>query len=793
MKRKFLAFLLLFCLTFTMQACLSSDDSNDDNNNNNDGDTDSNVNPDDDSNNDSPVSPCDSCLTNQYCDANETCQNIVCECCAEDFPCGDNTSCVNGMCVGLCQDDGDCAGGFVCSAGECALAPGKQCQDGYNSCNEDPDDDGEGVDCNPACNAFQFCDLTDASNPTCEDIACECCHESDPCSGTDECVWQNGEYGICTATCTEDTDCGGGFECIGGLCTLMSGKQCPTDTGDNCDAHEPNPAGGPCAFGPMGSATVWPGRSCEAGAECLGITADATDADSKCNTNEDCMEKGYGENGYCDWSVGGYCAMAFCASPCNTDDTCPEGLCKGEIGDGQGGTVCFCSPNYFQCTGDQKPGEVCEFDSGTTTYFENQWCEEGADCLSYREMAELACDDTDASADEDCVSMLGPNSVCLDGYCRLSFCTTRATLDAEDNCDCSAITGPNGESTYDIGYSDTSMPTTCWCAPWPFGTPVGEQGVGEACKYTYDAAYDDMFCNEDGSCIHSTVAETLPCLDDAACIENTNIPGAICFDGTCRGSYCVSECVNDACEEAGQWPITISGSCFCAPYPMADVPDGTKQLGETCQLGMYDANGLWDGEFCADSLICAGKAATETACTADAECVTAYGANSKCNIPDGGTDGFCAYSACVDFCNGLGTCEAGQGHLMGTEACYCLPSDSGLAAPAGTAALGAQCAYGDDTIPACATGMQCAELNLLDDGDYQTCTESTACQGTWPNDGGGANGYCDTDYGMCMVSFCIAPCNDQNACDTGEPMTWLPTELGCWCTTTPYYTDQAVD
>ncbi len=792
MKRNFLVLLLIFVLAFALQAC-GSDDSTE-GNNNPDGDTDTGS--DNDATADYPTQGCDSCLANQYCDANDTCQNISCTCCSEDYPCDEGMYCTNGMCVGLCQGESDCPGGFACSGGECTLAAGKKCPDGYDDACTDFPADGDGEEepppeCDPACNAFQYCDTTDAENPSCEDIECTCCHEDDPCDGNNTCSWINGEYGFCAPTCTESTDCSGGFECIAGMCKLASGKQCPTDTGDNCDPHQANAPGGVCAFG-----TVWPGRSCEAGVGCLGIAADSTDATSQCNTNDDCAEKGFGPNGFCDWSVSaesGYCAFSVCASDCDANNNCPDGMCSMMI---NSGTVCVCLPAdspYVQCTGDQMPGDVCEFpsDDGNTTYNEGLWCAEGGDCFSVPENSQLACTDADPTADQGCIDLLNsPHAFCDAGYCRTSYCAGRAEKDAQDVCDCSSYVGSNNEETFDIGYEYVQLPDNCWCAPWPEGNAIGDQEVGEPCKYTFDAAYDGLFCVEDAYCINLSLGEMTPCAgDDTVCKETTNMPTASCFEGSCRSSYCASECVSDACAEAGEWPVEISGYCFCVPYPMGGPTDGTKQLGETCQLGAYNVPGLWDGEYCVDGLECVGKGETETACTADAECVTAHGANSKCNT----TAGKCAYSVCADRCGGgslLTFCGADQGHLKDTEACYCIPGDSSLALPAGTGVLGAACAYNNDAVAACGAGMECIAVNMNDQttGEWVSCTEATPCQGDWPISGG-ANGAC-TAYGICNTSFCAARCNDQNACDAGEKIDWFADDLGCWCTTTPYNTTE---
>ncbi len=328
----------------------------------------------------------------------------------------------------------------------------------------------EASECETNCSAFEYCDVYHYPSPICREISCQCCHESDPCDGSDECTWIGSDYGYCALSCTEDSDCAGGFECIGGYCKVMSGKVCPTDLGETCAPYGTSSPGRVCNFG-----TLWPGRSCESGDACIGVSADSSSSESQCDTNQDCVEMGYGENGYCDWTYGGYCGLSLCVSECDFQGECPTGMCPMLI---SSGSTCVCIPatsSYAQCNGDQSPGEVCEYDgSDSTMYFQGLYCEENSVCFSYSETTAFECDESSSTADEDCVEIVGPGSICQDSYCRMSFCAGQSTKDSEGNCDCSDFTGPNGEQTYDIGFSYDEYPNRCWCAPPPYGASSGE-------------------------------------------------------------------------------------------------------------------------------------------------------------------------------------------------------------------------------------------------------------------------------------------------------------------------------
>lgn len=223
------------------------------------------------------VPPCSSdsdCQDGFYCDtSNSTCRPDcpVCEACTQSSDCGSNGFCVdfgngNNKCIVTCGQGGTCPGDSQCYSVE------QQGQTYYLCLNPNANNDG-------ACPDSYTCSADSGngggSDGTCDGLGntCESSQNNNCTTDNDICLQTTDGNSFCSCTCTQDSDCGSGNQCV----ALNNGSM-------GCIPGDPNTD--PCA-----DVTCPSGEVCENG-QCVddgtGSDDTGTGGDDTGNTgNED--------------------------------------------------------------------------------------------------------------------------------------------------------------------------------------------------------------------------------------------------------------------------------------------------------------------------------------------------------------------------------------------------------------------------------------------------------------------------------------------------------------------------
>jgi hypothetical protein len=364
------------------------------------------------------------------------------------------------------------------------------------------------------------------------------------------------------------------------------------------------------------------------------------------------------------------------------------------------------------------------------------------------------------AASSDCKSVGGNEDVCVDYDAQGSFCGGGCELD--DDCPagyaCQTATTVDGiellqcineTGTCPCSAKSTALKLWTECTQendWGIcsGKRVcGEEGLGD-CDATLpeDDLCDGMDNDCDGEIDEGTCDDGNPCTQDicngADGCSNEPLTGGPCEDGDvctiadhCDAGACVGTpvlcddgnfCTDDFCDESGGCafepnttdcddgdPCTVGDECL-------DGACGGFALACDCQMDA-DCLALWDGNLCNGTLFCDQKEMPY-------QCAVQPGTPVTCPEPEG-KDAICLAPVC--------TPESGK--------CSFVPTHEGFA-----------CDDGD----ACTIGDSCAN-GICTPGIAANCNDGNPC----------TDDACDEDTG-CTHAPNQAPCDDDNACTTGD-------------------------
>ncbi len=636
--------------------------------------------------------------------------------CDDEDPCTVVDKCAGGTCSGVdvdceCTTDADCQGLEDGNAYNGTLT----CDTSVlpHECVVDPAtivtcEDGAGVcqavECDSATGA---CTSVDAD----EDQACD---DGDPCTINTMC--QAGECGGgATLNCSDDNPCTDDA-CVQAGCTDSACEQA------GCTDAECVPGGCPfggCVLG--GCIHVPNDGACEDGDPC---TSDDTclqtvclpGAPFDCDDNNPCTD---------DSCAAGACTDAGCTAAacvhapnaalctdgnaCTTGDHCAAGACK--------------TTGVLACADGPCQSGVCDPDVGCVTELADGPCSDGDACTAGDTCqggncvpgAAVVCDDGNPCTDDSCVS----NAAGGDGQVGCVFAANTASSAADaPKCD------------------DGNACTT------------GDGCVGGSCTATGVLNCDDdsectsTGCDPDDGC--TVEALDGPCFDGDVCtLADTCVDGA-CEPGPPLDCDDGNPCTSDACDAAT--------GCTTTPIEDASGGDGGGDGpggGDGDAFPCDDGNACTTGDACADGACVATGAlscpdddpCTDSACDPATGCVTSEvdgpcSDDDVCTVGDACLAGQCAAGTPLDCDDGNpctdDSCDAAVG-------CTTTPND----APCSD---GTVCTTGD----ACVSGV-CVATGILLCGDDTPCTTHD----------------CDPVVG-CTAAAVAGPCDDGNACTTGE-------------------------
>ena len=420
--------------------------------------------------------------------------------------CTDPDTCSNGTCTGLPRD---CSGfGDQCNDGVC--------DEGGDTCTQQPKSGGTPCDDGVYCNGSDQCD----GSGGCDVHAGDPCASGEPCNRT--CVEANDNcFALQGTPCGSPTvtDCTGADSCDGSGACLPNDQDpgTPCDDGVYCNGPDQCDGSGVCSIHAGG---MCPGQVCdEDGDQCV-----------NCLVNTDCPP--------CQWCQGGSCVNQPDGSDVKGDcapGPCGTGLCNGtgSCGYSSAGTSCgssidntcdhpdqcdgagTCDPNYEPSGTPCPDGLYC---NGDETCDGAGACQPGADpCPGSN------CNETNDQC-ADCVT----NQQCgFCQWCQGGACENQPS-DADVKNDC-----PSGECL--TGLCDGSG----GCGEDPTGTPCNG-GDGDWCNSSCNGGTcsggpvscpdDGNICNGSESCNSS----------NGSCQSGPNLPASDYCDGsdlvTCDGS-----------------------------------------------------------------------------------------------------------------------------------------------------------------------------------------------------------------------------------------------------------------
>ena len=566
------------------------------------------------------------------------------------------------------------------------------------------------TDCGPneVCGDFGTCDCAN-------DDACE------PNQFCDDGSCINGEG----ASCSFDLECGEGFLCIEGTCTVSSAQcgdesscfgLCEDCVGGSCVAQCPQNR---CCNDLSESGCCDSDQLCE-DSFCRRVEGGGCETDRECITGTICIQ--------------GTCTLSDAA--CNDDSGCPgchdcvAGSCVDQCADG----LLWCGSFCAECcsNSDCVAGELCDSNSGRT-------CVPAPTCQP-------------VAGDDQCSIPCGcpPPSVCCDdGLCHA--CCSTITCGSADACiDFVCQPGPDTCVTGDeCGNYERCCEGECIStgACCPTDCPCGgcdDFGCFE-CGCDTDADCGDCESCDEGECVGNCSGEQVCCGDgDAAVCADCCTPSHCGNCQTCRGGACVADCsVGEVCCGSGQ--ICVGSECVNAPEC-----DGAADCGacETCTDGLCVA-GCGQDEVCCGE----GQNASCEACCGNQDC-------ADCQA--------CVDNVCQDDCStGDECCDAG----FVCEETLCVPepecevdADCGACESCSSGSCVSDCTDGNVCcdvsgksicVECCGRGCPTGEIC-----DANVCVAAPSC---------GELAVCPEGY-VCCEALC-AECCDKGDCAVGEVCT----------------------
>jgi cysteine-rich repeat protein len=699
-------------------------------------------------------------------EASETCQ--LGSGCFGD-PCQGGTDCLSGLCI-------DHMGDQICSTmcvEECP--PGFACKE-VNMGGSDP---------------FWACI---SEHP----VLCRpCTDESDCTSVTGQqgaCVVYPDQGRFCASSCTagESSSCPLGFTCdFIASHTGVNLEACGADNG-TCPCSETAIAlalSTPCEFtNDYGTCTGQ--RTCQeegltdcdasipsaevcngSDDNCNGETDEATCDDSNPCTQDGCVpaegclhQKLTGDD--CDdgddCTLADHCSDGVCGGEpvaCNDGNPCTEDLCDGDTG---------CK--FINAGGGCNDDNPCTF---------GDYCADGA-CQSG---PLLSCDDGNPCTTDSCDDAQGclhepSTGTCDDG----NLCTI------DDVC-AESICKPGGL----LGCNDDSPCTNDWCDPqtgcqFTPNSAACDDGslcsLGDHCEEGECIAGTQLDCNDSNGCTNDTcnplvgckhTNNTEQCNDQDPCTSTDQ-----CIGGSCIGTGAAdcnddNPCTTDFCDPmAGCTHIPATSSC----------DDGNPcSWGDKCQAGSCiggQAVTCDDGNVCTDDSCSPDQGCVHTpnkfqcddlnACTTDDHCDSGQCISDQavpCQDDNPCTTDICLPQGGCQFVPNSEPCNDGDMCTSG-DVCKdseCLPgmtidcndgnpctTDSCQSGLCQHTALAGEC---DDDNP-CTLNDTCLEGGCKP-GVALNCNDDNIC----------TTDYCDPQIG-CVHSLNTAPCDDDNACTSGD-------------------------
>ncbi len=710
-------------------------------------------------------------------------------------PCAPTAEVCNGLddnCNGItddgtCDDGNPCTFGDVCSAAACLPGPATDCSDG-DSCTVDSCASQSGCSHAPkvgacddgnACTEGDACVLQDGAN-VCVGAA-KTCHDENTCT-IDSCDTQKG----CVHTiapvntacddqnaCTNNDLCDHDGNCVGTGIPCDDGNPCTVDL---CDAQ------GVCQF------AIGSGGSCEDGDLCtLGDACDLGVCQSGevavCSDDNPCTTDNCGSaTGLCVFSpINANCEDG---NPCTVGDACVGGACAS-------GTPTLCDDKSF-CTVD-----ACDTSSGLCAFVPVQngvACDDGA-----------ACTAGDTCQNGTCHSGFG--AVCDDG----NACTLDTCLDATGEC---AFAPTDGVACSDgdvCSQADSCVAGQCAaggdiceckktadCAKKEDGNACNGTLVCDlnnhtcgldlatvvACDTTKNSACLEYVCNAlTGQCDAHNLNDQGPCnADSSACSTGDYCQAGVCISGTTPGCDDKNACTNDSCDPLlgcqfvpnsigcdDNDACTLDDHCAagkCAPGQAKNCDDGSACTADVCKVGFCIVTPL-TGTPCSDGSLCTlGDTCDLGICVPGTpkDCPT----GASCTMPAcDGTTGACSLKSAFDGapCQDNSACTAGDYCLGGT--CLsgfiaCASSDPCLTGACDAVTNACVFQAGPDGV-ACSDGNPCTVSDVCVAGKCQAgapkvCDPNQAC--TQP--------ACDMTSGACVANQDGLPCDDGNACTSGD-------------------------
>ncbi len=750
------------------------------------------------------------CDDGDICTLNDACGASACVPGAKD-PCNDGNACTDDACDSAtgcvhvfnyvaCDDGNKCTPGDTCQGGSCvglAIAATAFCNDS-NVCTDD------------ACDPVNGC--THANNTaTCDDglpctvgdacgggkcvsgvSACECKKDSDcavkedgnPCNGTLMCDLSSAPYKcvvsaktIVVCDASNDTTCAKSVcSVLTGLCGFVAQQE-----GAGCDAD-----GSVCTSGDTcksGACTPGAALNCDDGQVCTSDSCDKVlgcqniNNSSACTDGNACTVGDVCGGGSCVPGVKTVCndGNACTADSCNASTgnctfaiqiavTCDDGnaCSQGDTCDASGvcvGTAVACTDNNV-CTSDAcNPVKGCVYAPNTIACNDANACTvndtcAGGVCLGSAVTATVFCDDSNVCTTDSCDVNAGCThapaaGACDDGNtcttgdsCANSVCVSGTnTCTCTKDADCAGQEDGNlcnGTLFCDLG----NLPYNCKVKPSTIIT----------CSTVSDTFCAKNTCNPtSGVC--SLVAQNngLSCnADNSVCTPNDACSAGTCLAGGTLTCNDANPCTTDSCDPVRgcQYvantsacsdgnPCTINDLCAssaCAGTPMP-CDDGNLCTTDSCSGGTcgHANNSL----PCDDSSVCTvGDKCQSGACVGTA---ITCGTGNPCMVD---------------------SCDAAKG---------CQSVAPVLPTPPPPCAIATDC---QDPFTACANGTCvrfCTDGNPCTQGD--SCANGACQPGAARNCNDGilcTSDSCNQTTGACQNVFNILPCDDGNACTTGE-------------------------
>ncbi len=638
------------------------------------------------------------CSTNQCAPKTGKCAMLA----APDLlPCDDGDSCTKDeVCVG-----GSCAGEKICACqadADCANQEDGNLCNGTLYCNKLKG----ACEVNPA--TIKLCPT--AGDTTCSKNACEpssgackmqpafngaaCDADGNPCTANDYCDSGACKAGKSVCGCYVDADCSGkqgDDKCIVDLycdktsytCKPTKVVECDTSGDSACAKTACDPKDGQCKTALQPEGTI-----CGESAVCAG--AQVCDAKGACVPGE--------------------------ASDCDDADACTADACdpkKGctftakDSGACDDGSVCTSADSCKagQCVGTAKD---CSDDSPCT----DDACDPAKGCVHLPSQA-TGCDDGDlCSVGDFCLQGL-----CLPGSkvlpCDDGNPCTGDSCDPKQGCVAKAIDGGKCDDGDGCTKADACTGGSC-------------KGVQLSCDDGSGCTVDS--CDKDEGCVHLPQTGT-PCDDGNACtVGDACISSGLCASGQPKVCDDANPCTVDLCD-----PLQ---GCVTKAVVGSKCDDGNAcTVNEKCEKGACTGS----PRDCDDGLVC-----SKDTCDADAGCLYAVTAGSKCDDGNACTAG--------DTCAKAGACVPGPG-LSCDDSNGCTTDACDPASGCTHKALdGIGCSDGDE----CTQADKCVQGQCK--GSGKSCDDGLPCT----TDGCDAAGGCTHEVQQ------GATCSDNNACTSGD-------------------------